>query len=418
MKIIFSTGWAERQPNAITKIVVQVAEELVKRGHECIMCGVCTDYPGEEITENGLVIKRFPAVRPVVKSSQLLIKLTGETGSVEAARSRMIKKYPFSAAMLGLKYSKFYEEKIEQPRYKKQLEKLVKEIEPDGVFATCMPIKGVKTLMSCDITTPKYIWQMDPWGLHQLYSKGKEAEDIRRELEAFDKARHIFTTDILAEQYMAREDYSVYKDKISVAEFPNIKKPVPGAENSPVEFGNNYINLLYCGTISDDIRNPEKLLKDLSGLFDKNIKLYFMGTGSSKALDEYAEKYPENVIKAGRFSARQAAAAMEKADILVNISNMVSNMVPSKIYDYFSTGKPVVNLQKITDCPSRRYFDRYPLAYTIEDFSETDTDKLLEFLTNSKGKSVPFEDVEKIYHTATVSYVASQIEDAVSAVKK
>ncbi len=414
MKIIFSTGWAEKQPNAITKIVIQIAEELIKSGHECIVCGVCTDYPGCEKTGNGLVIQRLPAIKPIVKSSQLLIKLTDETGNVKNARSRMIKKYPFSAVMLLLKYSRIYEEKIEQPRYEKQVQKLVADFHPDAIICTCNPVKGCRTIIHCSTTVPKYIWQMDPWGLHKLHGN---SESINRELCAFNKAEYIFTTTILAELYLARPDYSVYRDKISPLEFPNIKPYISGNEKCPIDFDSGYINLLYCGTIADDIRNPEKLLKDITRIKGEKIRLYFMGEGSSKPLDEYREKYPDVIIKAGRFSARQAASAMNRADILVNISNTVDNMVPSKIFDYFSMGKPVLNLQKITNCPSRRYFDKYPLAYTIEEFNHTDTSRLLNFIKTAKGKTVPFEQVEKIYHTATVDYVAEQIEKVLTEIK-
>ncbi len=410
MKLLFSTGFFEKSLNANTKIVLQIANELAKRGHNCVTCGVCTDYPGKEITNDNVIIERLPAIPPVVKSSQLLINLTEKTGDVSSARNLMIKRYPLSAAMLFVKYHKIYKEKIEQPRYEKQLKKIINDFNPDAIVCICNPVLAVKTIMESNITIPKYIWQMDPWGLHKLDFAGKEEQAISEELEAFDKARHIFTTTILYNQYLSRNDYSVYRNKLSPIEFPNIIPFIPGREKCPIDFDSDYINLLYCGTISDDIRNPEKLLKDISQLFDKKIRLYFMGTGSSNSLNVYANKYPDNIIKTSRFSSQQAFRAMEKADILINISNAVDNMVPSKIFDYFSIGKPIINLQKIENCSSRDYFDRYPLAFTVEDFSKTDIDQLHTFISNSRYKHVPFEDVKNIYSTATVDYVSNQIE--------
>ena len=50
-----------------------------------------------------------------------------------------------------------------------------------------------------------------------------------------------------------------------------------------------------------------------------------------------------------------------------NISNKIDNQVPSKIFDYFSMGKAVLNLQKIENCPAREYFDSHPEWFAWSD---------------------------------------------------
>ena len=104
--------------------------------------------------------------------------------------------------------------------------------------------------------------------------------------------------------------------------------------------------------------------------------------------------------------------AAEKADILLNISNTLDNQVPSKIFDYFSMGKPVLNLQKIENCPAEEYFAKYPLCYNLKEFEPADTDSLVEFLKKAKGQQIDFAEVEKIYAEATVDYVADVMEKA------
>ncbi|MBQ8603961.1 MAG: hypothetical protein IJ410_03850, partial [Oscillospiraceae bacterium] len=100
-------------------------------------------------------------------------------------------------------------------------------------------------------------------------------------------------------------------------------------------------------------------------------------------------------------------------DMLLNIGNAISNMVPSKIFDYFATGKPIVNVQKIDNAPDVEYFEKYPLQITLPEYSgEMQSQQLYEFIKTSKGKHLDFAQVKDLYYTATPEYVASIIENA------
>ena len=140
-----------------------------------------------------------------------------------------------------------------------------------------------------------------------------------------------------------------------------------------------------------------------------------MGVNNSAFLDRYIEKYPENIFFVEKVSADIAFATMDKADILFNVSNMLDNQVPSKIFDYFSMGKAILNLQKIENCPAQEYFDRYPLCHTLKEFEECDAQAVVEFLKNAKGRQLDFEAVRGIYADATLEYVASVMEKAFEA---
>ena len=126
-------------------------------------------------------------------------------------------------------------------------------------------------------------------------------------------------------------------------------------------------------------------------------------------MQAFCAKYPDNIIHHEAVSFDRAFATMEKADVLLNLSNTLDNMVPSKIFDYFSIGKPVVNVQKIKNCPSREYFDRYPLSFTFEDFAPNNYD-LKNFLHNAKNKTVNFETVSTLFKDATIEFAAATVE--------
>ncbi|MEG1896227.1 MAG: hypothetical protein RR162_08295, partial [Oscillospiraceae bacterium] len=89
------------------------------------------------------------------------------------------------------------------------------------------------------------------------------------------------------------------------------------------------------------------------------------------------------------------------------------NQVPSKIFDYFSMGKPILNVQKIPDCPSREYFDRYPLSFTFDE-NHPDIEGMGEFIIKAKGESMDFTEVEKLFPTATAGYGVDVIEKIIT----
>ncbi len=417
MKILFSVGEIEKDFNANTKIVLQIAEKLASYGHSCVIAGVCSASPRDETTSGGVQIKRMPAVYPIVKSSEKFENFVLKSADRNSARSRFVKKHPVASVFQFLRYTSFYRNNIEQPRYLKQIKQLVLDFSPDSVVCVCKPINSLETVIGSDVQIPKFIWQLDPWGLHRLDNPQGKAEIIAREISAFEKSKHIFTTPVLLQQYSRHADYRSYTGKMTAVEFPNIKEYKPGNSSPAVEFDTEYINLLFGGIVADEYRSPRHLLEQLAQLFDagEKVRIYFMGTNNSASLDEFVHLYPDNVIRLEKVDMATAFATMEKADLLVNISNTVDNQVPSKIFDYFSMGKPVLNVKKIPNCPAQPYFDKYPLRYTINENETADTEKLKQFLYTAKNSRLDFEQVAQIYSDATTDTVASQIAENISA---
>ena len=57
---------------------------------------------------------------------------------------------------------------------------------------------------------------------------------------------------------------------------------------------------------------------------------------------------------------------MEKnADILVSLGNFYDNQMPSKLFVYFGSGKPVLHLAVSESDPTLPYLARYPLALVL-----------------------------------------------------
>lgn len=414
MKILFSVGELEKSLTAPTKIVKELADRLAQLGHQCQICGSCTTFDGDEKTDFGVELKRLHGAGFVVKSSDAFERFIEETKlSRNSARTPFVKKYPWYAVGLFLKYHPLYMRKVDEPLFMKKFMANLRSFNPDILVAVCKPINKYEAVLHSDVSVPKFAYQLDPWGMHRIDNPENNPDIVNAEVAAYKKCRHIFTTPILLEQYRENNLYKDVTDRMTAVEFPNIKQlSVSCGVESAIDFDKEYINILFSGIITDEFRSPEHILKNLEPAFDKGekIRVYFMGTNNSAVLDRYMEKYPENVLYHNQVSVDTAFATMEKADVLLNISNAVDNLVPSKIFDYFSMGKPILNLQKIENCPAQQYFDRYPVCFTLKEWQPLCSDAVKEFLLSAKGVKVDFDHVEKIYADATVEYVADVME--------
>lgn len=413
MKILFSAGELDKELNANTKIVLQLAEYMARQGHEVAVCGICYYRPCDEMY-NGVLMKKFSAPAPIVKANEAFENFISK-GDRNALRGQFIKKHPFKSVYLAARYNAFYIEKVEQPLYLKQLKSFVQQFAPDVMVLPYKPINSFEKVINSDINVPMVAYQMDPWGLHRIDNENGDRTVVEKECGAFEKAKHIFTTPVLMRQYAEDELYKKYLHKMTAVDFPNIKEHfTDNAAKQAIEFDSEYINILFGGVVTDSFRNPEGALQALEPMFadGEKIRIYFVGTNNSAVLDEYIKRYPQNVFFKEKVSADAAIATMEKADVLFNISNKIDNQVPSKIFDYFAMGKPILNLQQIENCPAAEYFEKYPLVYTLEQWKDADSAALKEFLHKSKERKVDFDTVKKLFETATVEYVADKMTEA------
>lgn len=417
MKILFSAGELDKELNANTKIVLQLAEYMAEKGHDVAVCGICYYKPCDEM-HNGVLLKKFSAPKAVVKASEAFEDFIGK-GDRNALRSAFIKKHPLKAVWLATRYNALYVDKAEQPCYLKHLKAFADDFSPDVMVLPYKPVNSFEKVVNSDIEVPMVAYQMDPWGLHRIDNPNGDNAVVERECAAFEKAKHIFTTPVLMRQYGENEMYKKYTAKMTAVDFPNVKQnKVSLCENadgydvkSAIDFDSGYINILFGGVVADSFRSPEYVLKALAPLFEsgEKIRIYFMGTNNSAVLDEYINKYPQNVFFKEKVSAATALATMKNADVLLNISNTIDNQVPSKIFDYFALGKPVLNLQRIENCPAAEYFAKYPLVYNLEEWKEADCREVKEFLQKARNEAVDFATVKELYKTATVEYVAEKM---------
>ena len=95
----------------------------------------------------------------------------------------------------------------------------------------------------------------------------------------------------------------------------------------------------------------------------------------------------------------------------INLGNRCTNQTPSKIFDYISAGKPIVNIHPLENDTAKRYLERYPLALNIlekESLDPQDVKAFADFCEANYQKSVDFNTVQTLYEGMTPKRVAEQ----------
>lgn len=125
----------------------------------------------------------------------------------------------------------------------------------------------------------------------------------------------------------------------------------------------NSVTITYVGSLPKGIRNPEPAFKILSLV--KNIKFHVFVVGVSEDEARKFNTFDLDISWLGKLSHEEAVRYAIKSDILLNIGNNVEGMVPSKIFEYMSYGKPILSFASIEKEPSLPYLKKYPKACII-----------------------------------------------------
>ncbi len=260
-----------------------------------------------------------------------------------------------------------------------------------------------------------YAYYFDPYSFNKG-EKGTFRQKCRLENKLLERADGIVITQQMQKEFSSCK-LSRHLDKAVVCEFPNVTERTDSKQNTMIVFDPAYINCVFTGYIYANIRNPKYFL-DLLLESDSLIRFYIVGGISTESkeinFEYYKEKLKDRLQIIGKVSLDEAFRIMHDADILINIGNAVQNQLPSKIFDYISTGKPIVNLCKVENCLTVPYLQKYPYALNLFEPNgiEKETVEVFEtFCKSSKGKRVSFEDVQRMYHTSTPEYVANQLMD-------
>ena len=163
--------------------------------------------------------------------------------------------------------------------------------------------------------------------------------------------------------------------------------------------------LCFIGTMCDGVRTPYALLQALSNISDLKIRLIIAGKNYCENLQSYLNNSNNVTLDIrGEVPYDEAQKILRLADFPVNIGNVNPNLVPSKIFEYMSYGKPIISTYTSNADSSIPYLSKYPAVFLLDEQNK-DTKaisaSLKSFLTEHKKTSVPYESLEKQLYNNT-----------------
>lgn len=193
-----------------------------------------------------------------------------------------------------------------------------------------------------------------------------------------------------------------YYEKITVLDIPAITKP-QGANHieKTSDINSNIIELVYIGSMPLSIRQPYYGL-DILKEFD-NVRIKFVGPiPESMKYFEYC-KGLEQVSLIGSVPYETVGRFMDEADVMLNFGNNITEMVPSKIFEYISYGKPILSFSPNNSDPSIQYLQEYSNSCIVieTDSREENIQKIREFLLNYKKGKIAFDDIKRTFYLNT-----------------
>lgn len=149
---------------------------------------------------------------------------------------------------------------------------------------------------------------------------------------------------------------------------------------------NKHKVVTYTGVLDQKIRNPQIALKYFDELLqtDKKIEIHFYILGNcNDKVNKLCLKYPQSVFNHGSVSSEIAHKAMENTDILLSIGNKGTGQTPSKLFEYISTGKPIIHFSKTCLDPAINILNKYPNSYIIAEYEKKEINSLNTFIRES-----------------------------------
>lgn len=205
------------------------------------------------------------------------------------------------------------------------------------------------------------------------------------------------------ERALTAAGYDLSGQRVVSEEFP-LYAPLTDTPCIPrIPFGSERIELLYCGWL----RNEAFLLEILKHLDDR-FRITFVGNGSG-GLPPVTTGAQLRTFPA--VSRPEAVNAILDADVLLCIGNPYPVHIPSKVFEYVASGKPIIALHTLPDCPTLVYTGDYPLALNLHESTDpaSAARMVTEFCLRARGQSVPPSALARLFRDIDSEHIIDTI---------
>lgn len=238
-----------------------------------------------------------------------------------------------------------------------------------------------------------FMYFFDPHTYNYQYTKCKTLPRRARDEKRWAKTAYgvISSYGILEEN--ERHNFYPYKDLKNIElTLPNLR--LNNDNKTTFSQKSDKKRMVYTGKFYKNIRNPEFLIKMLNEMDSQFVSAEFYGD-SCDYLSENFTAMPDCVSLKGSIPQTHIPELLQNADILINIGNTSVNQVPSKVFDYIATGKPILNVYFNDNDSSLFYLKKYPSILNVKVDYEIDISKIEDFIKSAK--EVSYEQLYSIY---------------------
>lgn len=200
-------------------------------------------------------------------------------------------------------------------------------------------------------------------------------------------------------------------------DIPSIIAPGPEVRTGYLAlFREGWINIVYSGLLSPAQRDPVPFINLLNQCRDaERINLLFFSMGADEELKKAEESFRGSIVRHGYIPLNELHTLYMHADYLLNVSHINANMVPSKIFEYMSYGKPVISTYISDNDSAKNYLSRYPEGLCL-DLKKPKADNVaaLNDFFAAGHVQVPYQDVKATFAANTPDTYLATIDKLLS----
>lgn len=402
---IFVTNNYMPRPGGTGICVHFVARELLKRGYTIYVISYDDEKGKERFIYEGInVIKvKTPFFLKGRSAASRARRFFAYTCSL-IAKLLYIHKYPLRS--YGLVRS-----------YKKELINILNDNPYSTVVSTFTPIEAEVAVIAVKglYHNIKTVFYSTDTLSNELSNAGVMSSNMRKryglrwEKKIFELYDLLLIMECHKNHYM-QPLFNDYFDKMKVVNFPLLNKFEKSISNT-IEKDDGKCLIVYTGALYRQLRNPSytcDLLKELNE--ETDIEVRFLGGGDcGEIISKYDNLTKGHIKHLGLQSHDIAAEYISNADVLLSIGNKESPMMPSKIYEYMSTGKPIIHIYSWDKDPCLAPLERYNNALLIKETGDYSMQNIVSFIKNRRV--LDYSIIAELFKTSTPSYTADIIEN-------
>lgn len=222
------------------------------------------------------------------------------------------------------------------------------------------------------------------------------------ELAVGNAADMVISTVAMKAYYDSHGD--AFDNKRKYLDIPSVIFPEDEVETSHIGLLNkDYINIVFSGYI-DSHRDINPVLDVLNNSKQApKLNVVFFCKGVAKKDEAYwKDNFKGKITFHGYIPLPELHTIYRHADYLLNISSINPNLIPSKIFEYMSYGKPIISTYFTNGDAAKKYLDIYPESIVInqQESEEENINKMEKFLV-SNHPIVEFKTVQELFSLNT-----------------